>query len=345
MPPAVRSFHNRHHQLHQARLLALSAIQPTRPKPSPSLPSRRPFRLIGELINNSFARAARAWSDRDLRGFQRLAVRQAELGVDFLTLNIDGTQSMRVRPQEMFDFLPDLIPAIQEVTNVPIAFDNPSVEFHRRALAVYDPTRSGRPILNSLAASRGEFDAMLELVAEYDTLVIGMASEKFVEGGGAQCLSATDVYGAAQRLVDLLREKSGRTNDDVILDPGLAPVGADTYGLVNMGLDAMRLIRRDPDLAGVHLSVGLTNFSFGMPRGIRERVESAYLTLAVAAGLDFVLGNPEKHLGLLRPDDEFVCAVAETLEAGRPLDGETQEDAGFRQAATIIGLIHEHEPD
>jgi cobalamin-dependent methionine synthase I len=301
--------------------------------------------LIGELINNSFARAARAWNDRDVRAYQRLAVRQAELGVDFLTLNIDGTQSMRVRPSEMYDFLPELVPAIQEVTNIPIAFDNPSVEFHRRALAVYDTSRSGRPILNSVAASRDELDAMLELVAEYDTLVIGMASEKFVAGGGAQCLSAADVYGAAQRLTDLLREKAGRTNDDIILDPGLAPVGADTYGLVNMGLDAMRLIRSDRDLDGVHISVGLTNFSFGMPRGIRERVESAYLTLAVAAGLDFVLGNPEKALCLLDPDDECVRTVAQALEAGRPGAGETQEEAGFRQAATIIGLIHEHQRD
>ena len=196
----------------------MSTIQPTRPKPS-LLPSRRPFKLIGELINNSFARAARAWRDRDLMAYQRLAVRQAQLGVDFLTLNIDGTQAMRVHPEEMFDFLPELIPAIQEVTNLPIAFDNPSVEFHRRALAVYDPARSGRPILNSVAASRDRLDAMLELVADYDTLVIGMASEKFVDGGGAQCLSASDVYGAAQRLVDLLREKSGRTNDQIILDP------------------------------------------------------------------------------------------------------------------------------
>ena len=93
---------------------------------------RRPFKLIGELINSSFARAGRAWKNRDLAAYQHLAQLQAKLGADYLTLNIDGTQSMRVLPQEMFDFLPDLIPAIQEVTSVPIAFDNPSVEFHRR---------------------------------------------------------------------------------------------------------------------------------------------------------------------------------------------------------------------
>lgn len=282
--------------------------------PSQSLKTKRPFKLIGELINNSFARAAKAWNARDVAGFQLLAKRQADLGADYLTLNIDGTQTMRVSPQDMHDFLPDLIPAIQEVTNIPISFDNPSVGFHKRCLEIYDRKKSGRPILNSVAASRTHLDEMLELVKEYDTMVIGMASEKFVEGGGAQCMCADDVYGASQQLVDLIRTKANRTNGQIIIDPGLAPVGADTYGLVNMGLDAMRLIRGNPDLAGLHMSVGLTNFSFGMPRDIRESVESAYLTLAVEAGLDFVLGNPEKDLHLLAKDDRFVTGVAAALE-------------------------------
>jgi 5-methyltetrahydrofolate corrinoid/iron sulfur protein methyltransferase len=303
----------------------------------------RPFKLIGELMNNSFARAARAWKTRDLPAFQRLAKIQADLGADYLTLNIDGTQSMRVTPEEMYDFLPDLIPAIQEVTRVPLSFDNPAVEFHRRCLEVYDRTRGGRPILNSVAASRRNLDEMLELAKHFDTMVIGMASEKFVEDGSAQCLTSGDVYGAAQRLIELLYDKAGRTNSQIIIDTGLAPVGADTYGLVNMGLDAMRKIRRDPHLTGVHLSVGLTNFSFGMPRDIRTQVENAYLTLAVEAGLDFVLGNPEKKLRLLDSDDRFVRLVAGALACGRPSDGESQEEAGFRQAAKIIELFSEHE--
>ena len=250
---------------------------------------------------------------------------------------------MRVMPQEMYDFLPDLIPAIQEVTHVPLAFDNPSVEFHRRCLKIYDRSKSGRPILNSVAASRHNLDEMFDLVKEHDTMVIGMASEKFVEGGGAQCLSADDVYGSAQQLVELLRSKANRTTDQIILDPGLAPVGADTYGLVNMGLDAMRLIRANPDIKDVHLSIGLTNFSFGMPRDIRENVESAYLSLAVDAGLDFVLGNPEKNLHLLERDDKFVRGIADALEAGRPRAEETQEEAGFRQAGKIIEMFNAHD--
>jgi 5-methyltetrahydrofolate--homocysteine methyltransferase len=293
------------------------------------------------LINNSFARSARAFKARDAGAYAKLARLQADLGADYLTINIDGTQSMRVLPQEMFDFLPDLIPAVQEATTIPLAFDNPSIEFHQRCLKLYDRAKSGRPILNSVAASRRNLDQMLDLVAEHDTMVIAMASEKFVEGGGAQCLCADDVYGASEKLLDLLRTRGRRTNDQIIIDPGLAPVGADTYGLVNMGLDAIRRIRANPDMAGVHLSVGLTNFSFGMPKDIRENIESAYLTLAVEAGLDFVLGNPEKDLRLLPPDDKFVKGVAAALAAGRPAPGETQEEAGFRQAHKIIELFDE----
>jgi len=300
---------------------------------------QRPFKLIGELMNNSFARAARAWSNRDLSAYQHLAKHQADLGADYLTLNIDGTQSMMVRPQEMYDFLPDLIPAIQEATCVPISFDNPSFEFHRRCLEIYDRSKSGRPILNSVAASRPELDEMLALAAEHDTLVIGMASEKFAEGGSAQCLCADDVYLAAQQLVEVITEKANRSHDQIIIDPGLAPVGADTYGLVNMGLDAIRLIRANADLDAVHLSVGLTNFSFGTPKDIREGLESAYLTLAVDAGLDVVLGNPEKNLHLLDHDDRYVKIVAEALECGRPDENETQEDAGFSQAHKIMELF------
>src|SRR5918993_2696404 len=190
--------------------------------PQPATP--RPFKLIGELINSSFARAARAWKNRDVAAYAQLAKLQADLGADYLTLNIDGTQSMRVTPQDMFDLLPDLIPAIQEATSCPIAFDNPAVEFHRRCLAVYDREKSGRPIVNSVAASRQHLDEMLELIAEHDTMVIGMASEKFVSeamgGGGAQCLNADDVYRAAQDLVAMLRAKAGRKTTDIILDPG-----------------------------------------------------------------------------------------------------------------------------
>ncbi len=294
--------------------------------------------IIGELMNNSYARARRAFSNRDPKGYQELAKLQSRLGAAYLTLNIDGTQNIQVRRQEMLDFLPELIPAIQEATATPIAFDNPSVEYHRVALAHYDRKKSGAPILNSLAASREHLDEMVELVKHYDTNAVVMASEQFAPGGTAQCMNPQDAYRAARQFVELLVTKAGRRNDQIIIDPGLAPVGADTYGLVNIGLDAMRLIHADPDLQGVHLIVGLSNFAWGTPKGVREELEKAYLTLGMEVGLDFALANPEKTPTPLPKDHPMVAKLREALEQGRPHEGETHETSGFRQVEAVMAI-------
>ena len=299
----------------------------------------RPYKIIGELMNNSFARARKAWETRDLDAYQKLARIQTDLGADFMTLNVDGTQRVQVKMEEMLEFLPSLIKAIQEVTPVPLSFDNPAVVYHQVALQHYDRSISGAPILNSVAASRHDLDEMIALAKEYDTLVIVMASEKFVDGGGAQCVTAQEVYETAKRFTGMLVERAGRSTDQIIIDPGLAPVSADTYGLVNLSLDGMQLISEDPDMKGVHLSVGLTNFSFGTPPKIRTPLENAYITLAMERGLDFVLGNPEKDLKVLDAADPALATVKKALAAGRPVNGESQEDAGFRQAECIMELF------
>jgi len=178
-------------------------------------------------------------------------------------------------------------------------------------------------------------------VKHYDTYAVVMASETFVPGGTSQCMNPQDAYRAAKHFVELLATKAGRRNDQIIIDPGLAPVGADTYGLVNIGLDAMRLIHADPDLKGVHMIVGLSNFAWGTPKGVREELEKAYLTLGMEVGLDFALANPEKTPGPLPKDHPMVAKLREALEQGRPREGETHETSGFRQVEAVMAMCTE----
>jgi 5-methyltetrahydrofolate--homocysteine methyltransferase len=300
--------------------------------------------IIGDTINNAFARARKAFVARSLPDYQRLARTQVECGAHILDVNLDGTQSLQVKPAEMLAFLPELIPALQEAAPVPLCFDNPSVDYHRVALQHYDAGKSGAPVLNSVAASRERLDEMLELVAAYDASVIVMASEQFVPGGSAQCLSARDAHAAAKHFVELLVTKARRRPGQIIIDPGLAPVGADTYGLVNIGLDAMRLIRADPDLAGVHLTVGLSNFAWGMPKGVREQLEKAFLTIGFEAGLDYAIASAEKSPAPLPADHPMVAQLRAALAAGRAGEGETAADAGYRQAEAIMAICHDAAP-
>lgn len=301
----------------------------------------RKINWIGELINNSYARARKAWLAKDLKAYQNLAKLQADLGAKFLNINIDGTQMVQVKQEEMLAFLPDLISAIQEVTSVPLSFDNPAYIFHKVAFENYNFSKSGRPILNSLAASREELDPMIELIKEYDTMTILMASEKFTADGSAPCLSSEDSYETVKHFMELLNSRANRKNEDIIVDPGLAPVGADTYGLVNIGLDTMKLINQDPDLKGLHMSVGLSNFAWGTPKHIRLPLEKAYLALGHPLGLDYALASPEKSPQPMDESNPLVGQLRAALDQGRPLEGESQEDAGFRQAEYIMEICME----
>ncbi len=303
-----------------------------------------PPKIIGELINNAYARARRAWEARDVSGFQHLAKLQADAGAELVNLNVDGTQKVSVRVEEMLEFLPIVIPAIQAVTDVSLSFDNPNIDYHKVALGVFDRSKSrGKPLFNSLAASRHDLDGMIELIREHDMRCIVMASECFrPDGTTGQSLDPQDSYETVVRFVDLLVSKADRTVDDIIVDPGLAPVGADTYGLVNIGLDTMRLCAADPQLKGLHYSVGLSNFAWGTPKAIKPLLERAYLTIAGRLGLDYALANVEANALPLEADHPLIDALEAALAGGRTQAGETAEDAGFRQAEMVMDLCAEY---
>ncbi len=240
----------------------------------------------------------------------------------------------------MLEFLPKVIPAIQAASDVPLSFDNPNIEYHKVALQHFDRSKSrGKPLFNSLAASRQQLPEMIELIRVHDMRCIVMASECFrPDGSTGQSLDPQQSYETVKRFADMLVTQAGRTLDDIIVDPGLAPVGADTYGLVNIGLDTLRLCSADPQLKGLHYSVGLSNFAWGTPKAVKPLLERAYLTIASRYGLDFALANVEANATPLEETHELVAQLEAALQEGRAVDGESVEEAGFRQAAKVMEI-------
>ena len=302
--------------------------------------NRPKLHVIGELMNNSYGRARKAWQAREIAGYQELAKIQTALGVSYLTLNIDGTQKLPVTLQEMLEFLPQVIPAIQEVTAVPISFDNPDVAFHRECLRYYDPGKShGRPILNSISVSRHDIGAMIQLVKEHDMNVVVMASECVMpDGSHGSATSVEDILNTTRYFVSLLHEQAGIGNDRIIVDPGLAPIASDTTGLINLCLDSIAALRSDQSLEGIHISVGLSNFALGAPKPMQVSLERAFLCLAMEAGMDFALANPEKNTVPLPRDAKLVHDLDRVLDEGRVRPGESAEDAGYRQLDALMEL-------
>lgn len=301
--------------------------------------------IIGDLINNAYGRARNAWKAKDLAGYQKLAISQTAQGSDYLDVNLDSTRSLNVKLEEILAFLPDLIPALQEASPLPLCFDHPSLEFHKAAIEAYDFDKSPPPLINSIAASRVQLDEIIALAGQYNSPLLAIVSERVTETGGAPCFNPEDSYETAKYFVELIKSRTGLTNDKIFLDPGLPPVGADTQGLVNMGLDTIKMIRADKDLAGVHISVGLSNFAWGTPREIRASLERAYLSVAGELGLDFSISNPEHNPTPLPMNDPLVVGLKSALQEGRRMEGETMDDAGFRQTAAILGLVKGDDED
>jgi 5-methyltetrahydrofolate corrinoid/iron sulfur protein methyltransferase len=298
------------------------------------------LQIIGELMNNSYGRARKAWQARNVAGYQELAKIQTDLGASYLTFNVDGTQKLPVTLQEMLDFLPRVIPAIQEVTDVPLSFDNPNVAFHHECLKHFNRAKCrGRPILNSISVSRHHIAEMIQVAQTHKMNVIVMASECLLpDGSHGSARTVEDILGTAKYFVAMLRERAGIANERIIIDPGLAPVASDTSGLVNLCLDSIRAIRSEQDLEGIHLSVGLSNFAIGAPMPLRVPLERAFLCLAMEAGMDFALSNPEKNTVPMSKDEKLVHDLIRILEAGRVQAGETREDAGYRQLDALMEL-------
>ena len=267
--------------------------------------------IIGESINDSVPSTHALFEANDLAGIVALAKTQSDLGAAYIDVNVGP------RPPA---FMADMIRAVQAVSDKPLSVDSPDPATARAGLEACDDSR-GAPILNSISPLRlGMFD----LLAIKRFRPILLASESVRDGMEAPCLTAEETYAAAQLLLTTAH-RHGLANADCIIDPGIAPLATDTDGNLRRLMGALALIHSDPAFAGVHLSVGLSNFTVMLPpkradgSPVKAPLASAFLTRAMPLGLDMVIGSvkqpyailPESHPALQCFD---ICLAAEGFD-------------------------------
>lgn len=262
------------------------------------------IQIIGERINPGFKSTRALFETSDLPAIQALAVRQAQAGASFLNVNI-GPRALSDP-----DFLQAVIRGIQQVVDLPLSFDVPSVQAHELCLQSYDAARAGGalPILNSITEHR--WDAM-RLYGPYRFRVVVMASERLEGGVPKNNKTADEIAGTAKRAALRLHREYGMPLDHIFIDLSISAVVADTEGLNRAALEAVRLIGSDPELQGLHLMGGLSNIGQQLPpkaadgSDLKHMLENAFLTLAVPHGFDTVLGTPWRGYQPLA-DDNYV---------------------------------------
>jgi len=267
--------------------------------------------VIGETINDSVPSTKKLFDAGDIAGILDIARMQDEKGAGYIDVNV-GPRSA--------EFMAEMVVKIQAVTAKPLSIDTPDPALAEAGLKAYNPDRAGgrKPIINSISALRAE---MFDLYKIRPFKPILLVSENVIEGRSKPCHTAEETYAAAQQLVKtFLARCGGATNDDCIIDPGIAPLGSDSEGNIHRLVAAMGLIHQDRNFAGCHASVGLSNFTVMLPSKrpdgspVKGALESAFLTKVMPLGLDMVIGSVKRNYELLSADHPAMKCLEDCLK-------------------------------
>jgi len=268
--------------------------------------------IIGESINDSVPSTKKLYDANDIEGLKNLAKAQDQGGAAYIDVNV-GSRSA--------DFLAEMIRQVQSVTSKPLSIDTPDPAMAEAGLKAYDRQRAGGqiPVINSISPIRLE---MLDLLKIMPFKPILLVSERSEGGKGVANHTAKEEYETTRRIVSEAT-KRGIAISDCIVDPAIAPLGSDSEGHLKRIVETIHLIHGDGSLAGIHMSVGLSNFTVMLPSKrpdglpVKNALENAFLTLAVPLGLDHVIGSVKRQYEFLPSDHPAMACINDCLK----LDG------------------------
>ena len=270
--------------------------------------------IIAESINDSVPSTHELFENNDIAGIVALAKSQAEAGAAYIDVNV-GLHSPA--------FMAELVQRIQEHVGLPLSIDTPDPEIAAAGLQAYDPARAGnrKPVLNSISQARLE---MFDLYKTQPFIPIMLVTEGEEDGEMRMNKTAQETYATAKAMMAIARGRiSGVANSDLILDPGIMPIGSDTDGNFKRLMDSIKLIHQDGDLKGVNMSVGLSNFTVMLPAKradgspVKGPLESAFLTMAMPMGFNTIVGSVKRKYAMLADDHPAMLCLKDALK----LDG------------------------
>ncbi len=264
--------------------------------------------IIGESINDSVPSTAKLYNESNIDGILELAKTQDQKGAAYLDVNV-GRRSP--------EFMAEIVRKIQNVTAKPLSIDSPDVEIAKAGLLAYEPARAlGKaPILNSISPLRL---AMFDLLKLRRFMPLLMVSERMQNNESTPNRTSEETCETARTMLALAHEH-GLRNDECIIDPGIAPIGSDSEGQLKRVLESVRLIGQDPFFKGVHMSVGLSNFTVMLPpkradgSPVKGALESAFLTMSMPLGLDMVIGSMVRNYNKLPADHPAMLCLKNCL--------------------------------
>lgn len=232
------------------------------------------FFVVGERINPTGKKALQAQlKEGSFEKVIQFAEEQEACGAKVLDINmgmsgIDEKTSMLRALEE-----------VSGVTNLPLSLDSSYVEVLEAALRHYP----GRALVNSVSLETEKFEKLLPIVAKYGAMFIllPLSDAGLPKDIDEKKEIIHKIYDRATSL--------GMSKEDVVVDGLVATVGANPKAALET-LETIRYCKAN----GFATICGLSNISFAMPE--RSFVNTAFLTLAIQAGLTMAIANPSQEL-------------------------------------------------
>ena len=264
--------------------------------------------IIGESLNDSVPSTRSLYDAADFHALAEIARQQDLGGAAYIDVNVGSRGG---------DFLAEIIKIVQNATRKPISVDTPDPAMAEAGLRAIDASR-GKPILNSISPLRTEMFSLARITPFRPILLI---CENCVNGVAEPCHTAEETVAAARFMLEKAHE-AGIPNEDCIFDPGVAPIGSDTEGNLARLVRTMEMLHADPDFAGTHASVGLSNFTVMLPSRtasgapVKSSLESAFLTKTLPLGMDHVIGSVKRDYNLLPPEHPAMKCLEDCITLG-----------------------------
>lgn len=231
----------------------------------------KPTVIIGERINPTGRKkvmAALEAGDFDL--VRQDAIDQVKAGAAVLDVNAGVPDADEVT------LLQKVITTVIEVAEVPLCIDTNNPAALAAALSMYE----GKALVNSVNGESKSLQAILPLVKEHQSAVIGLCMD---DDG----IPATPE--ARLKVADKIIERAGKLGipvEDIVIDPLTLTLGADSNA-GRVTLETVTLVR---EKFGVNITMGASNVSFGLPD--RKSINATFLALAIQAGVTCPITNP-----------------------------------------------------
>jgi 5-methyltetrahydrofolate--homocysteine methyltransferase len=225
----------------------------------------QPFAIIGERINPTGRKLFQLQlRNGDLSRVEIDVKEQVDGGAMLLDVNMGAPLA------DEAELMRQVIPLIQQLTDLPLVIDSSIIEVLEAGLAAYQ----GKALVNSVTAEDERLEAILPLVKKYGAAVIGLPNdEEEIPEEPARRVEL------ARKLIGVATEKYKIAVEDIVIDPLAMPVGADTLH-PNRTLETIALLKSE---FGVNMTLGASNVSFGMPD--RHSIAATFLPIAIREGL------------------------------------------------------------